>query len=291
MSRKHTYEEIKTYIESYGYTLLSTEYKNNKQKLDMLCDHNHEIHISYHDFSTGHRCPYCSKNIISENDVKVYLNEFGYELIGEYKNTNSKAWFKCPKGHIIDMTFGRFKAGHRCRECQHGQKNKYEDIKNYFASYGYTLVGDYKRRDEKLELICPSGHEIKISYDCFRKGVRCCKCNGSNGEKEIMSFLDKNSVCYEPQYPFEDCRDKQPLPFDIYLPMHNICIEYQGKQHYEPINFGGCSDEQAIENFKIIQLHDKIKMEYCKTHNIQLIQIPYWHFNDIEKILKENKII
>ena len=33
MPIKLTYEEIKEYIESFGYKLLSNEYKNNKTKL------------------------------------------------------------------------------------------------------------------------------------------------------------------------------------------------------------------------------------------------------------------
>ena len=36
---------------------------------------------------------------------------------------------------------------------------------------------------------------------------------------------------------------------------------------------------------------DSIKTRYCKDNNIKLIRIPYWEFNDIEKILiKELKL-
>ena len=30
---------------------------------------------------------------------------------------------------------------------------------------------------------------------------------------------------------------------------------------------------------------DKIKTNYCYEYNIKLIRIPYWEFNNIEKIL------
>ena len=33
------------------------------------------------------------------------------------------------------------------------------------------------------------------------------------------------------------------MPFDFYLPKHNICIEYDGKQHFEPIDIFGGEDE------------------------------------------------
>jgi hypothetical protein len=66
----------------------------------------------------------------------------------------------------------------------------------------------------------------------------------------------------------ENCKDKQKLPFDFYLPNYNICIEFNGEQHYKPIKwFGG---EKTLEGIK---KRDKIKMEYCQNNNIPLIII------------------
>lgn len=71
------------------------------------------------------------------------------------------------------------------------------------------------------------------------------------------------------------------LTFDFYLPEHNICIEYDGEQHFKPIKiFGGNL------YFKQIKYHDKIKTQYCKTNNIELIRIPYTKFKNIKQILK-----
>jgi hypothetical protein len=43
--QKITYEFVKKYIESFGYTLLSTEYKNAKTKLLVECDRGHEYEV------------------------------------------------------------------------------------------------------------------------------------------------------------------------------------------------------------------------------------------------------
>ena len=64
-------------------------------------------------------------------------------------------------------------------------------------------------------------------------------------------------------------------------------IEYDGEQHYKFIKHWH-GDE---EGFKLQQLRDKIKTEYCKNHNIKLIRIPYTEFDNIEQILKNNLII
>ena len=75
------------------------------------------------------------------------------------------------------------------------------------------------------------------------------------------------------------------MPFDFYLPIENILIEYDGKQHYEPVNFRGCSDEQAQKTYLDSKQNDKLKNKYCVDNNIQLIRIPYI-IKNIEEYLK-----
>jgi hypothetical protein len=53
---------------------------------------------------------------------------------------------------------------------------------------------------------------------------------------------------------------------DIYLPKLNIGIEYQGAQHYEPIEFFG--GQEAFE--KTVE-RDKRKKQLCKKNNCLLI--------------------
>lgn len=60
--KKITYEEIKQYIESFGYELLSDEYINSKEKIKIKCNNNHIYESSWNRFKSGRRCPYCSKN-------------------------------------------------------------------------------------------------------------------------------------------------------------------------------------------------------------------------------------
>ena len=66
-----------------------------------------------------------------------------------------------------------------------------------------------------------------------------------------------------------------------------MCVEYDGIGHFEPINFNGIDDKRANEGFKKQKLHDQIKDKYCLDNNIKLIRIPYWEFDNIENILKQ----
>ena len=47
-------------------------------------------------------------------------------------------------------------------------------------------------------------------------------------------------------------------------------IEYNGKQHYESIEFFG-----GEEQFKINQIRDNIKREYSRNYNIPLLELKY----------------
>ena len=100
----------------------------------------------------------------------------------------------------------------------------------------------------------------------------------SKGETTIKNILLAKNVSFIQQYCFDNCRNKRPLPFDFYLPNYNLCIEFDGEQHYKP-KFG-------MKNFIQTQKHDKIKDEYCKSHNIGLLRIPYWESNNSEQIIK-----
>ena len=68
---------------------------------------------------------------------------------------------------------------------------------------------------------------------------------------------------------------KKELPFDFYLPDYNVCIEYDGIQHFEPVDFGGKGQEWACQQFESLKLRDDIKNAYCAANNIPLCRIKY----------------
>lgn len=90
--------------------------------------------------------------------------------------------------------------------------------------------------------------------------------------------MDKYSIKYIYNYRFSDNIVKNK-PFDFLLVNKNICIEYDGEQHYH-VQFNKTLSE--LENQHRI---DDIKTKYCKDKNIKLIRIPYWDFKNIEDIL------
>ena len=73
------------------------------------------------------------------------------------------------------------------------------------------------------------------------------------------------------------------LSYDFYLPEYNLLIEYQGEQHEKYIS----GIHVSYNNFKKQLEHDRRKKEYARNHNIELLEIWYYDFDNIEKILKK----
>ena len=117
----------------------------------------------------------------------------------------------------------------------------------------------------------------------------CSVCSESKGEREIRKYLDNFKINYEKEYKFKDCRNILPLRFDFYLPKYRTAIEFDGIQHYEPMEFFG-----GLEAYERLKKNDKIKSDYCEENYIDLIRIRYDQADRIFEILKEslkNKVL
>lgn len=100
--------------------------------------------------------------------------------------------------------------------------------------------------------------------------VSSCGCaRASYGEKLIQKALTDSGVVFDTEHALDSSAHPQRL--DFYIPSLSVGIEYQGIQHYEPIDFFG---GESGYNRRVIL--DRKKREYCKSHSIQLVEIPYY---------------
>jgi Zn ribbon nucleic-acid-binding protein len=277
------------------YELLG-EYK--KWNIKTLFRHNlcgFEYKTTPNIFLNGSRCPKCAGNLkYNQNtfeDAVYDLVGNEYTVLGLYINNRTKIKMKHNKcNHIWDIQPDSFLLGTRCPMCQHRSFRKTNDefIKAVYDLVGneYVFLEDYINNETKIKVkhqIC--GFDYKVKPIKFLSGQRCPKCNESKGEKIISNILRNNLIKFDSQCTFPDCRYINPLEFDFYLSDYDTCIEFQGLQHYKPVDFAGKGEEWANQLFIDNQIRDNIKRDYCKNNNIKLIEIPYWDFNNIEKIL------
>ena len=225
-------------------------------------------------------------NINNYSDIKKGFEEYGYSLIDD-KYVNNKTYMRviCPFGHVWDVKWTNFISGNRCPHCNKMNKRIKAIIEfdELLQLNGYTLLdwNNFKTKKSKVLIKCPKGHIIRMSYDKFRSGNRCKYCNISKGERKIIQCLSTNHIGFIHQYKFKDCKNMFELPFDFYIPSLNLCIEYDGEQHYKIGKFNN-----TLLDLMNLKRRDNIKNQYCKENNIKLIRIPYYEYDNIEKILK-----
>ena len=125
------------------------------------------------------------------------------------------------------------------------------------------------------ECLCDCGNTTFVPLGQLTRGhTLSCGCrHKSKWEMFINDFLIDLHIDFIPQKRFPDCTNQKGsdmLPFDFYLPLHNIIIEYDGEHHFQPVKGWGGEDK-----FKITQQNDYIKDSYCKINNITLLRLPY----------------
>ena len=191
------------------------------------------------------------------------------------------------------MCWDNFKRGKRCPICSSQNTAKklrkdFNEIKLAFENEGFRLLiseEEYINSGQLLPFICPNGHKHQISWDAFKQGQRCKLCNNKLGEEKISKCLQELKIDFIREYKFKDCIYKDQLRFDFYIPNYNLLIEYDGQQHFFPVDFSGKNPEKAKEEFELNKIRDSIKNNYCKEHNINLLRIPYNKFENIENIV------
>lgn len=104
----------------------------------------------------------------------------------------------------------------------------------------------------------------------------------SKGEVKICEILEMNDVPFVEEYSFQGLvsTNGRLLAFDFAVFDDagdlDFLIEFQGKQHYEPVSkFGG---KRGLFQQ---QHNDNLKRRFCMKNNIKLIEIPYTDYNYI----------
>ena len=160
----------------------------------------------------------------------------------------------------------------------------------YEVNPDIEVLENYQGSMIKIECKCKlDGYIWEATPNSLLLGHGCPKCDITKGEKRVAQYLDNLDInyIYNKGY-FNDLVGTGGglLKPDFIIPTLKIWIEYDGIQHFEPIDFTGkMSEEQIQEQFKIVQQNDQIKNQYAKDNNWTLIRIPYWDIDNIEQIL------
>ena len=281
MSIKKTIEEfikqsIKVHGNKYDYSL--SIYVTSKIKVKIICLEHGVFEQTPDQHLQGYGCNKCNGGIkltkteIIKNFKNSHNNKYNYSLVN-YKNSHTKVKIICTEHGVFEQTPNSHKRGNGCPKCAGKQKTISEIINDFSKIHGnrydYSLV-KYKKSNEKVNIICTEHGTFKQTVSKHLNNQGCPICRESKGEKEIRKLLESKNINYISQKTFQGCKYKKHLPFDFYLPKYNMCIEFDGEQHFIPKkHFGGLNGLQKI------QKRDNIKNIFCDKNNIKLLRIKF----------------
>lgn len=124
MAKKHTIEFIRDQFEKRGYTLISTVYNGNKEKLYYLCPKHGEQSISYDNLSHGKGCKRCGVESSKEKQrftidyIREQFSNKGFVLISDtYEKNTDKLRYLCSVHGEMVASYADFRSGCGCEKC------------------------------------------------------------------------------------------------------------------------------------------------------------------------------
>lgn len=304
MSRKRTNDEFLLEIQKLNptYDVLS-EYINCDTNVSCHCNiHNVDFDATPYNLLKGKiGCELCRREKIGNKhrrtieDFKKLLFDINpnIDVIGEYVqckkpikcmcNVHNEIFFGTPD-HLIQGKIG-------CKKCvQHkyhtsGLKSHDQFIDEMRSiNSDIEILGKYNGANTRIDVKCiKCGHQWSPIASSLISGFGCPNCASSRGERRINKFLIDKNIEFIPQKSFDTLLGVRGglLSYDFYLIKYNLLIEYQGEFH------DGTAWQQTEIDLLRQQEHDKRKMMYAQKHGINLLEIWYWDYDNIESILNK----
>lgn len=279
----------------YDYSLV--EYSGIYEPVKIICP----IHGIFEQTPNNHLnnkrgCPECGK--IASSLARLKKTE---QFIQEAENIHGKLYdysqviydkskipviIICKKHGAFEQTPSKHLMGRGCPECGKEKRSEKRKLtkdgfiekarKVHGEVYNYDNV-EYKDSKTNVLITCKKHGDFLQKPNKHLIGQGCPKCM-----KEMNVYENKLYNELRAKYPkleiIQQYKNKNILnrqSIDIYFPKYKIGIEYQGIQHFKPVDhFGGYS------TFLRICKNDKIKYIMCQKHNVSLAYFTY-HKADI----------
>lgn len=262
-----------------------------------VCPEHGPWRVTWNRLQRGHGCPKCASNVPLSRDEWIEKiakaqpgHQYDFSQAPEDARSQDPWYAACPEHGEWRTTWSLLRRGAGCPRCAGNALLSREDrIKQAEAVHGAGTY-DYSLWPEKLSAftrvttICeqhgPWEHEVSSHVN---RGTGCPSCaleaSDSRGVLQVVAWLDAHDISYEREVKFDTCRNSYPLPFDFLVAGTNILIEFDGPQHFQPVELWG-----GEETFARQQLNDCTKNEWADANGFKLIRIRY--DEDIEARLR-----
>lgn len=263
-------------------TVIKTFYKDHVLWCECQCSCGNIVEISASNLKRGNTktCKKCdSKLLIGKTFGELTVIDTFYKRDSKDK---IKLWCKCKCtcGNIIDVRARGLKSG-QTKSC--GTCNERNLIGKQFGEL--TVISTFykmnsnNKNDLWCHCLCSCGKEIDVrARSLMRKEspqISCGCIKVSKGQRIIEKWLENNHIEFTKEETFNKAEGLRTdkcnyLRFDIYIPSNNLIIEFDGVQHFYPIEMWG-GQEALLKT----QQHDLTKNNWANENSINLIRFNY----------------
>lgn len=268
------------------------------------CGRSNNIEFSASAVVNGYRrmCSICGKETSQKHlTTKRYSEELLNSVVGKrygklvikevYKSAEGYTMAKCDcdcgtKDHEVLLSNILGDIGTRaCGKCRIAPNHKYDNPEYIGKTFNYLTVTDIIKEDGKTYWKCSCslcGHGIvtAVAHHIASGNTKSCGCMQSYGESVIEKALQSRNINYKKQVTFKGLTGIRGgvlrFDFGIYNDKDELLglIEYDGEQHFTDYNETYYITEyELFNNVNIVKENDKIKNEFCKNNNIQLVRL------------------
>lgn len=239
----------------------------------------------------GKSCPKCAG--VKKKTHEEFINELKekrptIEVVGKYEGNKKKIRCRCLIcGGEWEPIPNALLRGTGCPNCFGNKKKNHKEFVGQMKVLNpdIEIVGKYSGALTKIKCKCAiCGNEWETRPSVLLASYGCPRCTISKGEDKIEKYLKDNKIFHISQKKFDDLIGVggRCLSYDFYIQNQNLLIEFNGIQHEKPVGYFG-GNKVFITQME----HDKRKRIYAKEHNIDLLEIWYYDYDNIEQILSE----
>lgn len=236
-------------------------------------------------------CPKCGLLEGRRNTAKEkFIKNLGsnYELIKYIDFSNVTV--KCKKCGYIRHTTADNILRFGCKRCSSIEANKDRKLSNldfierantiHNFKYDYSKV-EYYNWNTPIIITCPIHGDFAQMPGKHLQGQGCPKCQQSSGEQIINTVLKSFKIDFDTEVVIKNPYHNHNFRVDFYIELNSnkYIIEYNGEQHYKPVEyFGGTLKyEEQKQRDKDLEL-------YCMNNNTNLLSIRFDEMNIKDKI-------
>jgi glutaredoxin len=280
---------IERFISIHGnkYDYSKFIFTSVKNKGIIICPEHGEFEQRISNHLNGLKCSKCvvdersraqalTQNQFIQKCKNVHGDKYDYSE-AKYFSSSTKVDIICLIHGVFTQNANRHMMGNGCPNCKKAKPllthnlslyiNKFIEKHNNYYDYSKVV---YNGVDNDIIIACPKHGDFNCTISNHAGGKGCPKCRRSKGELAISRFLENNNIEFKEQAKFGGCRHRRNLPFDFYVPSYNLCIEFQGEQHFK-ITTGNWKNHDLEYRQKL----DNIKREFCRRTNLNLLEITY----------------